>query len=157
MDRFLTAFFTVTLALSLAGFIAAAQIRWPRSRSDRTSPEPVGPPPPSSRPTMRLPLVRRGLHRRSEPPAHVGATTRWSPAREVAQAGQAPELVTAPEQMVADHRALDPISDAIAVFDAVIERELDRFLAGLPMVRMRLAAGAADTGEMPALRAVRVG
>jgi hypothetical protein len=147
---------TITLwagILALVG-VAALSRAFRRHHSHGRHPRPTEPPhrPPTTAARARrllLLLVPRTLRGRT--PEHEGATANWAPRAAVAAVGQAPELTTAPEQMVADHAALDGISQAIAHFDALIEAELDRFLAGMPLARMRLAASVEKTGEMPVL------
>jgi hypothetical protein len=99
--------------------------------------------------TVLLPLVRRLVQRRrAAVPVHVGATTAWSPAAEVGSVGTAPELVTAPEQMEADHHALDTIAHAQLAFGTAVEAALDAFLRDDPLTRVRLASSVESTQEI---------
>jgi hypothetical protein len=137
--------------LALVG-VAALNRAFRRHHSHGRHPRPTEPPSTATATRARrllLLLVSRTLRGRT--PEHEGAVPGWSPLAAVSAVTQASELTTAPEQMVADHAALDGISQAIAHFDALIEAELDRFLAGMPLARMRLAASVEKTGEMPVL------
>lgn len=133
----------------LAVFITvAAIIGWYHSHGRHPAPqEPPHVPATTGARTVLLSLVRHLVQCGGPVPVHEGATETWSPARAVAAVTQAAELTTAPEQMVADHHALDAIGEAIDNFDALIEAALDRLLRDMPRERMRITAGAETTGE----------
>jgi hypothetical protein len=95
-------------------------------------------------------LARPAPRHAAPPPAHVGATVSYG--RDLARMRTAlpsEDLRTVPEQMVADHHALDTISAAQAAFVSAVDAAVARFVEPLPAeTRVRLEAAAWQTGEL---------